>query len=53
VVQDKSFYRPAEVNTLQGDFSQAKKKLKWQPRVNFEQLVKMMVDADLKRLKEK
>jgi GDPmannose 4,6-dehydratase len=53
VVQDKAFYRPAEVNTLQGDFSKARHQLKWQPRVNFEKLVKMMVDADLNRLKEK
>ncbi|NQU74230.1 MAG: GDP-mannose 4,6-dehydratase [Candidatus Omnitrophica bacterium] len=47
---DKSFYRPAEVNILKGDFSRAKKRLKWKPTVKFEGLVKMMVDADLKRL---
>lgn len=47
---DKSFYRPAEVNILKGDFSRAKKRLKWKPTVTFEGLVKMMVNADLKRL---
>lgn len=53
VVVDKQFYRPAEVHLLIGDSSKAKKKLKWKPRVTFENLVKMMVDADLKRLVEK
>jgi len=48
---DKNFYRPAEVNMLMGDYSKAKKKLGWKPKVKFEGLVKMMVDADLKRLK--
>lgn len=52
VLQDKRFYRPAEVNILKGDFSKAKKKLGWIPSVKFKELVKMMVDADLKRLKE-
>ncbi|MFA5357172.1 MAG: GDP-mannose 4,6-dehydratase, partial [Candidatus Omnitrophota bacterium] len=49
---DKTFYRPAEVHLLIGDYSKAKKKLKWAPSVKFEELVKMMVDADIKRLKE-
>ncbi|MBU1932347.1 MAG: GDP-mannose 4,6-dehydratase, partial [Candidatus Omnitrophica bacterium] len=39
---------PAEVNILCGDYSKAKKKLKWKPKVNFKNLVKMMVDEDLK-----
>jgi len=47
VVIDKNFYRPAEVNILMGDYSKAKKKLGWKPRVKFKELVKMMVDADL------
>ncbi len=50
VVVDKELYRPAEVNLLRGDYSKAKKKLGWKPTVKFEELVKMMVDADLKRL---
>lgn len=48
VVQHPQFYRPAEVNELLGDASKAKRELNWQPEVNFEQLVKMMVDGDLK-----
>ncbi len=50
---DKNFYRPAEVNILLGDYSKAKKKFGWKPQVKFKELVKMMVDADLKRLREK
>jgi len=50
VVIDKALYRPSEVNLLMGDFSKARKRLKWRPKVSFEGLVKMMVDADLKRL---
>jgi len=52
VVVDKNFYRPAEVNILMGDYSKAKKKLGWQPKVKFKDLVKMMVDEDIKRLKK-
>ena len=53
VVIDKEFYRPAEVNELRGDYSKAKKKLGWQPKVKFEELIKMMVEADLNRTKNK
>ena len=48
---DKQFYRPAEVHLLIGDYNKAKKKLGWRPQVKFKELVKMMVDADLERLK--
>jgi GDPmannose 4,6-dehydratase len=47
VVQDPRFVRPAEVDELVGDASKAKKELGWEPEVSFEELVKMMVDADL------
>lgn len=50
---DETFYRPAEVHLLQGDYSKAKRKLGWKPTVKFDELVKMMVDADLERLKAK
>jgi len=50
VVIDKNFYRPAEVNILLGDYTKARKKLGWKPEVKFKGLVKMMVDADIKRL---
>lgn len=51
VKTDESLFRPAEVHELKGDSSKAKKILGWKPKVSFEELVKMMVDADLKRLK--
>jgi GDPmannose 4,6-dehydratase len=47
---DPRFLRPAEVDLLIGDASKARSELGWQPEVNFEQLVRMMVDADLARL---
>ena len=50
---DKQFYRPAEVHRLIGDYSKAKKKLGWRPKVQFEELVRMMVDADLKSVSVK
>jgi len=49
VASDKDFYRPAEVDFLIGDFSRAKEKLGWEPRISFRELVEMMVDADLAR----
>ena len=49
VVIDKSLYRPAEVDLLMGDSSKAKKRLGWQPKVKFKELVKMMVEADIER----
>ncbi len=51
VSTDPKFLRPAEVDLLLGDATKAQKKLKWKPAVNFEALVNMMVDADLKRWK--
>jgi len=44
------FYRPAEVDNLCGDFSKAKKILGWEPKTKFKDLVKIMVEADLKEL---
>jgi GDPmannose 4,6-dehydratase len=49
VVQDPKFFRPAEVDLLVADASKASRKLGWKPKVNFKQLVHMMVDADLER----
>lgn len=48
VVQDPRFMRPAEVDLLVGDPSKAGRDLGWEPSVTFAELVKMMVDADLK-----
>ena len=47
VVQDDSFYRPAEVDLLVGDASKAGQKLGWEPSASFGELVRLMVDADL------
>lgn len=52
VIKDPRFVRPAEVDLLLGDPSQAKEILGWETEVSFESLVKMMVDADMKRLSE-
>lgn len=49
VIQDEKFMRPAEVDLLLGNPQKANDKLGWQPEVTFEQLVKSMVDHDLKR----
>jgi GDPmannose 4,6-dehydratase len=50
VVVDPQFYRPAEVDVLQGDAGKAQRVLGWQPRVSLEQMVQIMVDADLQRV---
>jgi GDPmannose 4,6-dehydratase len=47
VIIDSRYYRPAEVESLLGDSSKARRTLGWIPRVEFRQLVRMMVDADL------
>jgi GDPmannose 4,6-dehydratase len=51
VVADPKFYRPAEVDLLVSDPSKARERLGWKPEISFEQLVQMMVDADLAHLK--
>jgi GDPmannose 4,6-dehydratase len=50
VVQDPRFYRPAEVDLLVAEPSKANGQLGWRPRVSFEELIHLMVDADMKRL---
>jgi len=47
IQSDPRYLRPAEVDMLQGDASKARRILGWQPRVNFAQLVEMMVESDL------
>jgi GDPmannose 4,6-dehydratase len=51
VVQDERFMRPAEVDLLIGDPAKAKQHLDWEPEVGFRDLVHMMVDADLARIR--
>jgi GDPmannose 4,6-dehydratase len=50
VVQDPALLRPADVDHLVADFSRARERLGWTPETSFEELVAMMVDADLARL---
>jgi GDPmannose 4,6-dehydratase len=45
---DPRYFRPQEVNLLQGDYSKAKKKLGWEPKVKFKELVKIMLESDIK-----
>ena len=52
VVVDEKLFRPSEVFELRGDYQKAKRDLGWEPEIGFEQLVKMMVDADLARLQD-
>ena len=47
VVVDPEFFRPAEVDYLLGDPTKARTELSWKPKTSFDQLVTMMVDADL------
>jgi GDPmannose 4,6-dehydratase len=49
VAQDSRYFRPAEVDLLVADPGKARARLGWEPKVSFEQLVHMMVDADLER----
>lgn len=50
---DPAYFRPAEVDLLIGDYSKAKKKMGWKPKVTFEGLAKLMVEADLKNERTK
>ncbi len=52
VRQDPKMFRPAEVDHLVGDSSKARQKLGWKPDVDFQGLVRMMVDADMRRLSD-
>jgi len=45
---DSRYFRPSEVDYLEGDASKAKKVLKWEPKVTFKELARMMADADMK-----
>lgn len=49
IYSDPRYMRPADVNCLCGDYSKAKRILKWEPSTSFVQLVKLMVDADLQK----
>jgi GDPmannose 4,6-dehydratase len=47
---DEKYYRPAEVDLLLGDYSKAKEKLGWEPKIKFKELVKIMMEHELKQL---
>lgn len=51
VVQDERYYRPAEVDLLVADPSKARGILQWEPSVSFKELVEMMVDSDMERVR--
>ncbi len=53
VIVDPHLFRPAETHELRGNAAKARKKLGWYPTVSFEQLVKIMVEHDLKRVQER
>jgi GDPmannose 4,6-dehydratase len=50
---DEKYYRPTEVDLLIGDASKAKRQLGWAPKVGFQDLIAMMVDADLRAERER
>ena len=49
---DENYFRPTEVDLLIGDYSKARLKLGWEPKTKFTNLVKLMVDADVKMVKD-
>lgn len=51
VVANEKLLRPTEIKELKGDYSLAKKELGWEPKISFEDLIKLMVDADLEKFK--
>ena len=46
---DKKYFRPTEVDILLGDYAKARKTLNWSPKISFTQLVKEMVDSEMKK----
>ena len=49
---DPRYFRPSEVDALQGDPSKARQTLGWEPKVGFDELVQIMVDADVTALED-
>lgn len=52
VIIDAQYYRPAEVDVLLGDSSKAKRQLNWRAKTELEQMIKMMVNADMQRIRK-
>ncbi len=53
VVSNKKYFRPTEVDFLRGDYSKAKKILKWKPKTSIKELAKIMLESDIKLIKQK
>ncbi len=53
IFSNKTLLRPHDVESLRGDYSKAKKILRWEPKVKFEELVKIMVEEDINRWQQK
>jgi GDPmannose 4,6-dehydratase len=53
VIEDPEFFRPAEVHALLGDSRKARAKLGWVPEVSFEGLIRLMVEADIERVRRR
>ena len=49
---DKNYFRPNEINKLEGDTKDAFKRLKWKPKIKFRELIKEMVLSDINELKK-
>ena len=45
---DKKYFRPNEVDSLKGDASKARKELKWKPKITLKQLIKEMIEYEIK-----
>jgi GDPmannose 4,6-dehydratase len=52
LVIDPKLFRPAEVDVLLGDPAKAREKLGWKPKISLEEMIREMVDADLKRIRQ-
>jgi GDPmannose 4,6-dehydratase len=53
VITDDKFMRPTEINAARGDYGRAKRDLGWEPRTSFEELIRLMVEADLELLRSR
>ena len=50
---DPRYFRPTEVDFLQGDYTKAKQLLQWEPETTFKELVRLMVNADFEKIKDR
>ena len=50
---DEKYFRPSEVEVLLGDYSKARKKLDWEPKIQFKELASLMIKSDIRKLEKK